>query len=82
MMNIPVLGVVQNMAYYECDNCGKRHYIYGKSDVLATAKAFGIKNSCEMPVMPEAAKECDEGNVNELVLPEIEEFFDKIYKYE
>lgn len=79
MMNIPVLGVVQNMSYYECDNCGKRHYIYGKSDVAETAKAFGIEYSCEMPLMPEAAQKCDEGNVGELVLPEITEFFHKIY---
>lgn len=79
MMNVPVLGVVQNMSYYECDNCGKRHYIYGKNDVNETAKAFGIKYSCEMPVMPEAAKKCDEGNVNELVLPEITDFLSKIY---
>lgn len=78
MMNVPILGIVQNMSYYVCENCGKKHYIYGKSDVETTAKQFGIKSFCEMPIMPEAAKKCDDGKIEEVRAEPIEKFFDEV----
>lgn len=78
MMNVPVLGIVQNMSYFTCDNCGKKHYIYGKSDVKDTAAKFGIQHTVELPVIPEAAQKCDDGDVGTIVLPEMDAFFDEI----
>ena len=80
MMEIPVVGIVQNMSYFACDACGKKHYVFGKSDVQAIAAKFGIQHVCELPILPEAAEKCDEGNVDELVLPEMEAFFDEVIK--
>ena len=80
MMNVPVLGIVQNMSYFVCDSCNTKHYIYGKTDLKNTAEIFGIKNAVELPIMPSAAKKCDEGNISDLILPEMVEFFDKIVK--
>ena len=61
LMNVPVLGIVENMAYFECDSCGKRHYIYGKSDVNAVAAQHGIKNVAQIPIQPDLANLCDRG---------------------
>ena len=80
MMNIPILGVVQNMSYFVCDKCGEKHYIYGKKDVEGVAKTFGIPAYCELPILPEAARKSDEGEISSLVVPAAETFFDKIMK--
>ena len=61
LMNVPVLGIVENMAYFECDECHKRHYIYGKSDLDGIAAAHGVKNVARIPVLPELASLCDKG---------------------
>lgn len=42
MMNIPVLGIVENMSYYKCPDCGKEHEIFGASKVAKVAEEFGI----------------------------------------
>jgi len=80
MMEIPVVGIVQNMSYFVCDACGKKHYVFGKSDVKEVADKFGIQHVCDLPILPEAAKKCDEGNVETLILPEMEDFFDEVIK--
>jgi len=50
-VNVPVLGVVENMSYFVCDNCDKKHYIFGNS--AATLKArFGLNTLAELPIMP------------------------------
>ena len=58
IMNIPVLGIALNMAYFECPDCGKRHYIFGKaeSDLAITS---------EIPIMPGLAELCDSGRIEE-----------------
>jgi Mrp family chromosome partitioning ATPase len=61
MMNVPVLGIVENMSYFECDGCGKRHYIYGNGSVEKTASAHGIANTAQIPVNPAIASLCDKG---------------------
>ena len=58
LMNIPVLAVVSNMSYFECPDCGKKHYIFGRSD-------SGIAVTSEIPIMPELAGLCDIGKVEE-----------------
>ena len=59
LMNIPVLGLVENMSYFECDNCGKRHYIFGRSDYSKT----GIEKISELPLNLNLAKLCDAGEI-------------------
>lgn len=50
-VNVPVLGVVENMAYFECDGCSKKHFIFGES--ASTLKdRFGINTLAQLPVMP------------------------------
>ena len=61
MMNIPIVGLVENMSYYECPDCGKRHSIFGESRIDKTAEQFGIPNTAKLPIDPQLAKWCDEG---------------------
>ena len=61
IMNIPVLGIVENMSYFECPECGKRHNIFGDSHIEESAKEKGIKNVARIPVNPKLAAACDEG---------------------
>ena len=63
IMNVPVLGLVENMAYFECPDCGKKHYIFGQSNLEAIASESGIKITAELPIMPELAKLCDKGEI-------------------
>ena len=78
MMNIPILGVVENMSYFVCDKCKEKHYIYGESHVDEIAKSYGIENVLRVPILPEAAKKSDEGKIDEFILPDTEAFFDKL----
>jgi len=61
LMNVPVLGIVENMSYFECDGCGKRHYIYGEGKVKEIATAHGIANVAQIPMNPSIASICDKG---------------------
>lgn len=63
MMNVPVLGIVENMSYFKCPDCGKEHSILGVSHVDETAKAFGIKQVSKLPIDPKIADACDRGLV-------------------
>ena len=45
MMNVPVLGLVENMSYYVCPDCGRQHEIFGKSQAENTAAAFQTSKS-------------------------------------
>ena len=78
LMNIPVLGIVENMSWFECDQCGKKHYIYGNSHIEKTAEKFGIKNVAQIPINPAFAQLGDSGNI-ESAGNVLEEFADKIF---
>ena len=61
MMNIPVLGVVENYSYFECPDCGKRHKLFGESHIEQVAKENGIETVCRIPINPKLAAACDAG---------------------
>lgn len=63
LMNIPIIGIVENMSYVECPDCGKKIEIFGKSHTEETAKQFGIPVLARIPVNPELASQCDKGVV-------------------
>lgn len=61
MMNIPVLGIVENMSYFECPDCHKQHKIYGESHVDDIAKEYGIANVAKLPINSKLAAASDAG---------------------
>lgn len=78
MMNIPILGIVENFSYYVCPDCGKQHFIYGESKLDSTAAAFGIKNTVRLPINPKLAAACDKGVIELCDVPEMEAFTKKL----
>ena len=63
MLNIPVLGIVENMSYFECPDCGKQHKLFGESHIDELAKEFGIDTVARLPIDPKLAAACDKGTI-------------------
>ncbi|MDO5292910.1 MAG: Mrp/NBP35 family ATP-binding protein [bacterium] len=62
-MNVPVLGLVENMSYFECPNCHARHEIFGKSNIEEFAKKHGIDTVIKIPIQSNLADLCDTGHI-------------------
>lgn len=71
MMNIKVLGLVENMAYVECDHCGNRMYVFGESHAEEVAAHHGLKVLASVPLDPRIARAGDEGTIEDLEVREI-----------
>ncbi len=65
-MNIPVIGLVENMSYFECPDNGKRYNIFGESHIDEIAKEHGIPVLAKLPINPETAKLVDSGRASEI----------------
>jgi Mrp family chromosome partitioning ATPase len=78
MMHKRVLGIVENMSYFECPDCGKRHSVLGESHVDEIAEKFGIAQVAKLPIDPAFARACDAGQVETLRPDSMREFCDFI----
>ena len=63
LMDIPVLGVVENMSYMKCPHCGEKIKIFGDSQVNDVAAEHGLKVIEQLPLDPELAVKCDRGEI-------------------
>ncbi len=63
MLDIPVLGIVENMSYFECGNCGEKHNIFGASNAEKLAAEYPKSTICRMPMNPKLATLCDKGAI-------------------
>jgi Mrp family chromosome partitioning ATPase len=84
MMNIPIIGLVENMSYFKCDDCGKEHKIFGDSHIDEIAEKHNLKVLAKIPIDPEISAACDkgvielfEGNWFEPVAKILEESFEE-----
>ena len=66
MMNVPVLGIVENMSYFKCPDCGKEHHIFGESHIEEIAEQSGINAFAKLPIDPQIASKCDFGQIEEV----------------
>ena len=80
MMNIPVLGIVENMAYFQCDECGKKHYIFGRSHLEEIAGRNGIAVTAQIPMDPALAAACDSGKIEMIEAPWLDGVADALQK--
>ena len=64
-MNVPILGIVENMSYFKCSDCGKIHKIFGDSNIDAIAEKHNIPVVCKLPINPDVAAKCDRGAAEE-----------------
>ena len=78
MMNIPVLGIIENMSYFKCDQCGKEHRIFGESHLEEIAERFGITVTARLPIDPAIAAACDGGTIEMLECPWLEGIADAL----
>ncbi len=63
MMNIPVLGIVENFSSFKCPDCGKTHNIFGESRINEVASRMGIDTVCRLPIDPVLAASADAGTI-------------------
>ena len=63
MLNIPVIGLVENMSYIECPDCGKKIEVFGESHVDAIAKQYGIPHTAALPIDRKLAASADKGMI-------------------
>lgn len=63
MMDIPVLGIVENMSWIACPDCGKKIYPFGEGKTLQVAQAHSLPLLAQLPIQPELASACDKGLV-------------------
>lgn len=78
MMNVPVLGIVENMSFFKCPDCGKELKIFGESHIDEVAGQNGIDLIAKLPIDPAIAKACDEGRIEEIEGPWLSAIVDKI----
>lgn len=72
-MDIPIVGVVENMSYLECPDCGKRISVFGEGHVEEIAAEHGIKVLAQIPIDPAIAQMVDAGRVEYLEMPWFDE---------
>ena len=70
-VNTPIIGVVENMAYFVCPDTGKRHFIFGPSHVSEVMMAAGAPLLAQLPIDPQVSALCDAGNIEMVTLAEI-----------
>lgn len=63
LMNIPIIGIVENMSYLKCPDCGKEIHLFGESRVDEAAAEYGIPVLAKMPIDPSLANLCDKGAI-------------------
>ena len=67
-LEVPVVGLVENMAYFKCDECEKKHYIFGEPQGAAVAEKYAIPATATLPMDPAFARLVDEGKIEEYQL--------------
>ena len=78
MMNIPILGIVENMSYVRCPDCGKEITVFGKSNIDKIASDFNIPVLARLPMEEKTSRLVDEGDVESVEMPEINDAAKKV----
>ncbi|MCQ2587431.1 MAG: Mrp/NBP35 family ATP-binding protein [Treponema sp.] len=73
MMNVPILGLVENMSYVKCPDCGKEITVFGKSNIDGIAKSFNLPVLARIPMEESTSRAIDAGDVESLNIPELEQ---------
>lgn len=80
IMHVPVLGLVENMSYLSCPDCGKRIEIFGHSKADEIAAEYGIPAVAKMPLDPDISKLADEGRIEDYDGGALSDVFTEIEK--
>ena len=82
MMSKPILGVVENYSYFQCPNCGEKHYIFGQSNLEQVAAEENVKILARVPMDPAMAAAMDQGSMETLTPNYMEPVADAILAHE
>jgi Mrp family chromosome partitioning ATPase len=69
MMNVPIIGLVENMSYFKCPHCGKETKIFGESHIREIADEFSLPVLARIPISPELSEACDLGTLEDISAP-------------
>ncbi|MDE6636267.1 MAG: Mrp/NBP35 family ATP-binding protein, partial [Lachnospiraceae bacterium] len=64
-MNIPILGIIENMSYFECPDCGKKFEVFGKSHINEVSIEYNIPVLAKIPINPELSEAVDRGLIED-----------------
>lgn len=78
MMNIPILGIVENYSYLTCGHCGEKLSVFGESHIEEVASKYETRVLAKLPIVPAAAGLVDKGMVEEVSMPELDEMIETI----
>ncbi len=78
LMNVPILGLVENMSYYKCPDCGKEHKLFGESHIDEIAQKYGTEVLAKLPIDPSLALCTDTGTMELFVGDYFEKAADKV----
>ncbi|MEG0919438.1 MAG: Mrp/NBP35 family ATP-binding protein [Anaerovoracaceae bacterium] len=78
MMNVPILGVVENMSYIACPDCGKEIKVFGESKIDEIAAANNLEVLGKLPIQPELAALCDKGEIERFEGPWLQKIAEKL----
>lgn len=81
MMNIPVIGIIENMSYVKCPDCNKEIRIFGESHIEETCKEFNIPLLARLPMEQKTAATVDAGNIEDLEIAELKEAVEKVLNF-
>ncbi len=65
LMEVPIIGLVENMSYVSCPDCGKKIYLFGEGKTEEAAARHGLPVLAQMPIEPKLAKLVDEGRIED-----------------
>ena len=80
MMNIPILGLVENYSYFQCPDCGKQHAIFGESNLDQTAMELGLPVLARLPIDSKLAHACDHGQIETVITNYMESVAEQLDK--
>ncbi len=72
-LNIPIVGIIENMSYVECNDCGNKIYVFGESKIEEFANKYKLDVLAKLPLDPSMAKLSDDGFIGNIKINEIED---------
>lgn len=77
-LHVPILGIVENLSYFECPDCGKKHYLFGQSHLEEIAERYHIANVARLPLDPTLSALCDAGKIEQYPARPLQEIADAL----
>ncbi len=78
MMNVPILGIIENYSYLDCPCCGEKIEVFGKSNIEEIAKKMGVPVLAKVPMNPKVAALCDAGTIETVEISVLDQAVEKL----